>query len=254
MPIKLISALPPPGYLIQQCAACRAEHRISLNRGAQKTRTGPIKLQAGDTLEIRVEALSPAVVQFVAADFANLAQATAAELASVVQRAIPGVIASDDRGGLLIESATTGPDSRIEITGGSARPALGVPTSGLLDPCHGPPVLGVSFGPDQMKDPNMLALRRCNDCGSNECLARTFEPTPTDLDGSYVKEHRRMVNTLAEHCKASGWCHPDVAAHHAAETNQPADIHPALAGHDLELARFLRPAPPATAASTERSR
>lgn len=254
MPIKLISATPAPGYLIQVCAGCGSEHRISLNRGAQKAKTGPVKLQVGDTLDIRVDGQPPRTVTFTAGDFANLDQVTAAELAQKVQRDLPGVIASDDAGGLLIESATTGPASSIEITGGTARSALGFATSGMVDPCHGAPVLGVSFGPDLMQDPNILALRRCNDCGSNECLARTFEPTPAELDGSYVKEHRRMVNTLAEHCKASGWCHPDVAAHHAAETNQPADIHPALAGHHLELTRFLRPAPPATAASTERSR
>ena len=201
-----------------------------------------MQLRAGDTLEIRVDAKPPATVAFVAGDVANLAQATAAELAAKVQHEVPGVIASDDSGGLLIESATTGLESRIEITGGSARAALGFPTSGLVDPCHGPLLLGVSFGPDQVQDPNILALRRCNDCGSNECLARTFDETPAELSGSYVAEHRRIVNTLAEHCKACGWSHPDVSAHHAAETQKPVDIHAAFPERELQLAEFLRPA------------
>ena len=254
MPIKSISALPAPGYVIQVCGRCRAQHRISLNRGAQKARTGPVQLHAGDTLEIRVDAKPSTTVTFAAGDFANLAQATATELAAKVQRDVPGVIASDDAGGLLIESATIGPESRIEITGGSARAALGFPTSGLVDPCHGPLVLGVSFGAEQMQDPNILALRRCNDCGSNECLARTFEAISAELSGSYVAEHRRIVNTLAEHCKTCGWSHPDVTAQHAAETKQPVDIHAAFPDRELHLAEFLRPAPPAATALPKVSR
>ncbi len=248
MPIKLISATPPPGYFVQMCARCGSEHRISLNRGAQKARTGPVTLEAGDTLEIRVDGAPPATVTFAAGDFAKLDQVTAAELAAKVQRDVPGVVATDDAGGLLIESATTGHGSRIEITGGSARAMLGFPTGARVDPCHGPPVLGVSFGPDQMKDPNIFALRRCNDCGSNECLARTFEAIPAELNGSYIAEHRRIVNTLAEHCKACGWSHPDVAAHHAAETRKPVDVHAAFPERELELARFLSPAWPVAAA------
>src|SRR5678816_607063 len=118
MPIKMISTTPESGHMIQHCAGCGAEHRISLNRGAQKAKTGPVSLHAGDTLEIRVDAQPPATVTFTASDFADLARVTAAELAHVVQRALPGVIVSDDSGGLLIESATTGPNSRIEIVGG----------------------------------------------------------------------------------------------------------------------------------------
>jgi hypothetical protein len=251
MPIKSISALPAPGYLIQVCARCGSQHRISLNRGAQKSRTGPVKLQPGDTLELRIDDGPPTKVTFAPGDFANLDQVTAAELAAKVQREIPGVIASDDAGGLLLESATTGPGSRIEITGGSARAALGFRTDDSVDPCHGAPVLGVSFGPDQMQDPNIIALRRCNDCGANECVARTFEAMPAELSGSYVAEHRRIVNTLAEHCKSCGWSHPDMAAHHAAEARKPVDIHAAFPERELELAQFLRPAPPAATAPTK---
>jgi hypothetical protein len=253
MPIKLISAAPAPGYLIQRCARCGSEHRISLNRGAQKARTGAIRLQSGDTLEVRVDDRPVATVTFGASDVATLDRVTAAELAAKLQRDLPGVIASDDAGGLLIESATTGAGSRVEITGGSARATLGFPLSGA-DPCHGPLVLGVSFGPNQMQDPNILALRRCNDCGSNECLARTFETIPAELTGSYVAEHRRIVNTLAEHCKSCGWSHPDVAAHHAAETIKPVDVHAAFPERDVELAQFLRPARPAATAPAEGTR
>jgi hypothetical protein len=105
-----------------------------------------------------------------------------------------------------------------------------------------------------MQDPSVLALRRCNDCGSSECLVRTLEPTSADLDGTYFKEHRRVVNTLAEHCKAHGWSHPDVAAHHAAETARPTDVHATFPDQHLELAGFLRTMPPTGRAPNEGSR
>jgi hypothetical protein len=151
------------------------------------------------------------------------------------------VVASDDAGGLLIESATTGPESRLQIVDGSARAALGFATDGNVDPCPGRPVLGISFGPGPMQDPSVLALRRCNDCGANECLVRTFDAAAPELDGTHFKEHRRAVNTLAEHCKTCGWSHPDVAAHHAAETVRPVDIHAAFPDQPWELAQVVRP-------------
>jgi hypothetical protein len=240
MPIKSISRVTDPGHLVQVCAGCGAEHRISLDRGAQKARTGPVALQVGDTLVVRVDAHPPETVTFAGGDFPDFSRITAAELAAKLHRVLPGVSASDDAGGLLIESATTGPESRLQIVGGSARGALGFATEdGIADPCTGRPVLGVSFGPGQMQDPSILALRRCNDCGANECLIRTLDATAPELDGTHFKEHRRAVNTLAEHCKARGWSHPDVTVHHAAETTRPADIHAAL-DHHWELSQAVR--------------
>jgi len=91
-----------------------------------------------------------------------------------------------------------------------------------------------------MRNPNVLALRRCNDCAANECLMRTFEAAAPELDGTHFKEHRRIVNTLAEHCKACGCSHPDLAAHHAAEAARPVDIHDEIP-HHWELAAAVRP-------------
>lgn len=238
MPLKSISRSPDPGHLIQVCAGCGAEHRISLDRGAQKARTGPVTLQVGSTLEVRVDARAPQTIVFTTGDFADIAHATAAELATKIQRALPGVIASDDAGGLLLESTSTGADSRIEITGGTARAALGF-THGVADPCPGRPVLGVSFGLGSVNDPNILALRRCNDCGANECLVRTLDATAPELDGTYFREHRKAVNSFAEHCRARGWSHPDLAAHYAEELRRPIDVHAELPEH-WELAQVVR--------------
>jgi hypothetical protein len=251
MPIKSMTTTPAPGHLVQLCAVCGAEHRISLDRGGQKSRTGPFSLQPGATLLLCVDAGQPTTVTFAAGDFPDFARVTAAELAAKLHAAAPGVQAMDDRGGLLIESATVGDQSRLQIVGGTARTSLGFPTAGRADPCVARPVLGVSFGPE-MQDPSVLALRRCNDCGANECLVRTFDATPLELDGTHFKEHRRAVNALTEHCKARGWSHADVAAVHAAETIRPIDTHEAFPDHAWDLSRFVRPtAPPAVARPRE---
>ncbi len=239
MPIKQISTSPAPGHLIQVCAGCGTEHTVSFDRGAQKARTGPIALQVGDTLMISVDSEPAVTVTFAAGDFRDFGQITAADLAAHLRRALQGVTARDDAGGLLIESATSGPGSRIQILGGSARAALGFPVDGSADPCSGRPVLGASFGAGQAVEPNILALRRCNNCGANECLVRTLDATAPELDGTYFREHRKAVNSLAEHCRAQGWSHPDLAAHHAAEVRRPIDVHAELPEH-WELAQVVR--------------
>ena len=207
-----------------------AEHTISFDHGAQKTKTGPFALSVGDTLEVKVDAGPPATITFTAGTFPNFSAVTAAQLAAKLAAALSGITAVDDSGGVLIESTSTGPNSRIEVTGGTARAALGFPTDGRGDPCNARPVLGISLGTGvgAMKDKNVLALRRCNGCGSNECLIRTLDTAPAELDGTFFNEHRKSVNALAEHFKRHGWSHPDVAADHAAETAHPPNIDTAF--------------------------
>jgi hypothetical protein len=231
MPIKSITLTPEPGCLIHSCAGCGAVHRISFNRGAQKTKTGPFTLRAGDTLVLRVDAMESRTASFAAKDFPDLANISAAQLASSLNTQLPGVQALDDAGGVLIESASTGDGSRIEVVDGTARAALGFPTDGRVDPCHSRPVLGISVDTGGLVDKNIMALRRCNDCGANECLVRTFDELPPHLDGTHFKAHRKAVNALTEHCKSCGWSHADVAQEHAAETVQPLDMTPLLDVH-----------------------
>jgi len=223
MPIQRINLSAKPGHLEQVCAGCGATHRISLDRGAVKAKTGPIALSLGATLMVAVDGGLPQTVTVGAGDLPDLARVTAAELAGFVGKALQGVLTSDDAGGLLLESASTGADSRIEVVSGTARAALGLPIDGPADPCPGRPVLGVSVG--EQPNSNVIALRRCNDCGSHECLVRTVDTAPAELAGTHHYEHRRAVNTLAEHCKASGWSHPALAGEHAAETSRPVDLH-----------------------------
>jgi hypothetical protein len=237
MPIQSVTLQPPPGHLVQRCGACGAEHRISLNRGAQKARTGPVPLQVGDTLVVAVDGGAPVTIRFAAGDFADFERVTAAQLAAKVGAALPGVDAMDDRGGLLIESQATGSESSVQIVGGTARVALGFAIDEPAHSGHVRPVLGVSVKAAH-RDPNVVALRRCSDCGAIECLVRTFEAAVDELAGTHFQEHRRVVNSLAAHCKASGWSHPDLAEHHAAERAVPSAVVPA--GQPLDLAGLVR--------------
>jgi hypothetical protein len=102
-------------------------------------------------------------------------------------------------------------------------------------------VLGVSGGADDVHDPNIIALRRCPDCGAAECLVRTFDASPAAFDGTPFAAHRRAVNTLAEHCKKRGWSHPHVAQHHAAETAAPVDVAAELRGEAIVLPPYVPP-------------
>jgi hypothetical protein len=238
MPIKSIEANPESGRMIQICACCGAENTISFDRGAQKTKTGPFALAVGDALEVSVDDAKPVTVTFEAGDFPDFTRVTAAQLAMRMNAALSGVQATDDAGGVLIESKATGSASRIEIVGGTARAALGFPIDGRRDPCVSRPVLGVSCGSDQ-RDPNIMALRRCNDCGASECLVRTHDVAPEEVHGTHFAEHRKAVNALTEHCKAQGWSHADVVEQHTTETNKPVETHPeSLNG--LALPRFMR--------------
>jgi len=240
MPIHTLTATPAPGRLIQVCAGCGATHTICLDRGGQKSKTGPFALEVGHTLVLAVDASAPVTLTIAASDFRELAHVTAAELAAKVNVTVPGVVATDDAGGLLLESATTGEASRLEVVGGTARTALGFATDGRADPCSSRPVLGQGFGAHRAPDPHVIALRRCNDCGANECLIRTLDCAAPELAGTHFAEHRKVVNALAEHCKASGWSHPELAELHAAETVRPVDLHTALSQGPV----VLPPSPP----------
>lgn len=243
MPIKRMTAV----RMHHICAICGAEHIITFDHGAQKSKTGPFALNVGGTLVVKVDATPPATVTFAAGDFPDFGNVTAAQLAAKLNAVLTDVTASDDSGGLLIESATTGPGSRIEIVDGTARAALGFPTDGRLDPCLSRPVLGISMG--SMKDKDVIALRRCNDCGSNECLIRTFDAASSDLDGTFFKEHRKSVNALAGHFKGRGWSHPDVAADHAAERSSPPDIDTSFPASASVPPVFKRPSAPSSRGS-----
>jgi hypothetical protein len=88
---------------------------------------GPFALAADQTLVLAVDGGAAQTVTFTAAGFADLAKATAAELAAVLAAALPGVTTALDAGRLLLASATRGTASRLQVLGGTAAPVLDLP-------------------------------------------------------------------------------------------------------------------------------
>ena len=86
-------------------------------------------LSDGLTLLVKVDDETAAqTVVFLTADFADIANATAAEVADKIDSSLVGASAVDAGGKPRIYSDTDGPGSAIEVTGGTANAALGFPT------------------------------------------------------------------------------------------------------------------------------
>jgi hypothetical protein len=239
MPIKHLAADAAGGSLVQTCAGCGAEHTISLNRGGHKSKTGPFALRVGDTLVVRIDDAAPQTVTVPEAAWPNLAAVTSAQLVAHLRAQLPGARVSDDAGGVLIESATTGEHSRVAVIGGTACAALGFELHLGSEPACGRPVLGV-HADAAFHDANVIVLRRCNDCGATECLVRTFDAAPRAHEGTHFHEHRRAVNARAQYARAQGWSHPALAARHASETHEPIDIDRSFPTRPLALASVQR--------------
>ncbi len=95
----------------------------SLSTGA-----GPFALADGMTLFLRVDGGPEQQVAFAAIDFANVAQATATEVAAAINASIIGGKATA-RPGLTLTSDSAGTSSRMQVTGGTANTPLGFPAS-----------------------------------------------------------------------------------------------------------------------------
>lgn len=81
------------------------------------------------TLLVAVDGGGALTATFNTADFVDISNATAAEVAAVITTDITGASAADVSGSVVITSATTGTTSSIQVTGGTANPALGFATT-----------------------------------------------------------------------------------------------------------------------------
>lgn len=79
-------------------------------------------------LDVVVDGGAPQTVVFDAADFENIAEATADEIASVLAAGLTGGSAVEDFGRVLLRSDTFGDVSSIQVTGGTANAILGFDT------------------------------------------------------------------------------------------------------------------------------
>ena len=75
----------------------------------------PFELRPGMSLTAAVDGLLPATVRFGSGDFADPANATAAEVAAAIERGLPELIASVSAGSLVLSSETAGVQSQVQI-------------------------------------------------------------------------------------------------------------------------------------------
>jgi len=96
---------------------------------------GPFAFTDGDTMELQVDGGALQTVTLRAADFAligaNIASASAAEVATILQQQLTGVTVSGASGQVVITSLRTGDASSLDITDGIGSPAavLGLSTA-----------------------------------------------------------------------------------------------------------------------------
>lgn len=90
-------------------------------------------LSDGMTLQVKVDSGSPQTATFNTADFNNIAQATAAEVAAVLNTDITGATATYEEGvDVTLTSDYVGYLSKLEIVGGTAETALDFPSSATI--------------------------------------------------------------------------------------------------------------------------
>ena len=86
-------------------------------------------LDDGETLTVAVDGGSSQIVTFNTGDFVDIDNATALEVARVITQDLTGAVAYVVGDKVQIESLTTGVNSGIEVTGGTANAKLGFPTN-----------------------------------------------------------------------------------------------------------------------------
>lgn len=223
----------------QECLACGSVHTIPLKQGVSKSKKEPYALADGDTLEVKVNGqAAPHVVTFAAADFANIAKATAAEVVAKLE-SLKGAKADVDGNAVRIVSTSSAvATTAVEVSGGSAREKLGFDGR-----AYGARVLGVTIGTGASRHtaPDTIDLPHCPDCGSKECLMRTWDTVPAEHAGSAHDEHRRVVNALAQHLRGLGFSDPGAKAIHEAEKHAPPDIDVAALTDSKHTLASFRP-------------
>lgn len=114
--------------------------RLSVNGGADVDATfhgtaaaiaaakaGPYALGDGMTLTLRIDNGVEQTVQLSSAAFANIAAATAAEVAAALNAGVVGGRATTPGGVVRLASDTEGTGSRVQVTGGTANAVLAFP-------------------------------------------------------------------------------------------------------------------------------
>src|SRR5687768_2697433 len=122
---------------------------------------GPFALAEGDALTLTVDAggaLAKTVV-FFGEDFKNIAQATAAEVAALLERETAGVRATAAEDGTLLLTSLAGSGEVALNASGSAAAKLGLPATGESEDATAAEMLGSLTGPFALEDRDTLVLK-----------------------------------------------------------------------------------------------
>lgn len=92
---------------------------------------GPYALANGQTLTVAIDGGSVQTITFLTSEFANIAAATALEVAAVINGAILGASATVVSGKVRITSDKLGTSSGVNVTGGTSNVALGYTTGNI---------------------------------------------------------------------------------------------------------------------------
>jgi hypothetical protein len=118
-------------------------------------------LSDGQTLTVKADGGITQTATFNTGDFADINNATAAEVAAVVDIDITGVTTHDAGGKVRIETDAQGTGSSIQVTGGTANAALGFATTELAGMNAADAVLGANVESDAD-----FRLRRVEELGA----------------------------------------------------------------------------------------
>jgi hypothetical protein len=217
MPIQRVDST----TIEQICAGCGAVHAIPIKQASIKARRGPYGLSPGDTLELEIDG-KPETITFSAREIAAEAMTLATAAATAVAAQLASGRVDADRDALRIISRSTGFGvSSIRVTGGTAKDKLG-----LDGREHRPISLGVTkgSGDTQRTAVDTIDLPHCPECSAKECLVRTWDRGPDELVDSFFAQHRRAVNSLAQHLLVEGFAVPEALAVQTAANAAPPDI------------------------------
>lgn len=90
------------------------------------TATENFTLSDGMTLLLKIDNGSEQTITFLSSEFGNIASATAAEVAAVINAKVVGAFSDVSAGAVRITSDTKGTASRVQVTGGTSASALGL--------------------------------------------------------------------------------------------------------------------------------
>jgi len=144
----------------------------------------PYALTDGNTLTLQVNGSAVQTVTFNTGDFADIANATAAEVASVIDTQTTGVNASDSGGAVLIETVTANAIAKLQVTGGTDAAAFGFP-GGIVSGAGGPTPPGLKSDAILVAD---VLIRRD---GGGTATTQIFDAPDAGGAAGYIETSRR---------------------------------------------------------------